>query len=247
MKHQFINQSLTQSLSRSQRSQIVHSAFCNLCNNVITGYRYKCTVCKDFDLCENCEETQYHSEDHPFLKIRRPGNSPYSAPSINNFVPPNMNYLQTFSSFNDSKNDGFPQQTFEQSKFSATFLYHVNFPDGAKVYVGDKFQKTWKLKNTGSVNWENVFLVHIGGDIISIQEANRVPTVAVGEEIEISIDCFVQKSGKMVSNFRLQAPDLTKFGPQIYMNLNAGDQVEKQLDFEKTRTKIAKSTSTITN
>lgn len=34
----------------------------------ITGIRYKCAVCPDFDFCEKCENECPHN--HPFLKIR---------------------------------------------------------------------------------------------------------------------------------------------------------------------------------
>lgn len=35
----------------------------------IIGTRYKCSVCDDFDLCENCEPIYEHDE-HAFLKIK---------------------------------------------------------------------------------------------------------------------------------------------------------------------------------
>lgn len=40
----------------------------------ITGIRYKCAVCPDFDYCENCESSCNH--DHPFLKIREIKHTP---------------------------------------------------------------------------------------------------------------------------------------------------------------------------
>ena len=33
----------------------------------IKGYRFKCTICEDYNLCENCEEKPGHN--HPLLKI----------------------------------------------------------------------------------------------------------------------------------------------------------------------------------
>jgi len=35
----------------------------------VTGIRYKCTVCRDFDLCEVCETQFCHDIDHPLMKI----------------------------------------------------------------------------------------------------------------------------------------------------------------------------------
>jgi hypothetical protein len=40
----------------------------------IVGNRYKCTVCKDYDVCEDCYVDDVHGEDgHTFFLIQRPG------------------------------------------------------------------------------------------------------------------------------------------------------------------------------
>jgi len=36
----------------------------------ITGIRYKCAVCPDFDFCEKCEEAKWKEHKHPMTKIR---------------------------------------------------------------------------------------------------------------------------------------------------------------------------------
>jgi len=40
----------------------------------IIGIRYKCSVCKNFDFCETCEERVDH--EHAFIKINRPEQAP---------------------------------------------------------------------------------------------------------------------------------------------------------------------------
>jgi len=50
---------------------------CDGCNvGPITGIRYKCAVCHDFDYCEKCEEQNKEAHKHPFLKIRLPELAP---------------------------------------------------------------------------------------------------------------------------------------------------------------------------
>ena len=38
----------------------------------IIGYRFKCPICKDYNLCQNCEELNSETGEHPhdFIKMR---------------------------------------------------------------------------------------------------------------------------------------------------------------------------------
>jgi len=60
----------------AENNEIEHTGVvCDGCEVApITGNRYKCSVCKDFDYCSNCEENKDHP--HPFLKIRNPSENP---------------------------------------------------------------------------------------------------------------------------------------------------------------------------
>ena len=44
----------------------------------IEGIRYKCTICKNFDYCEECEKKYALELGHPLLKIRKPELAPIS-------------------------------------------------------------------------------------------------------------------------------------------------------------------------
>jgi len=61
------------SLENSRRfvNKVVHYGIsCNGCKALpIVGYRYKCTVCPDFDYCEECESTRDHP--HDFIKMKK--------------------------------------------------------------------------------------------------------------------------------------------------------------------------------
>jgi len=55
-------------------SQVIHTRVtCDGCGmSPIIGVRYKCTVCRDFDFCENCEKNMPHDQSHDFTKIKVP-------------------------------------------------------------------------------------------------------------------------------------------------------------------------------
>ena len=55
---------------------VVHEhVTCDGCGlSPITGFRYKCIVCHNFDFCEKCEEKGTHP--HAFIKIRHPSQVP---------------------------------------------------------------------------------------------------------------------------------------------------------------------------
>lgn len=63
-------------LNESMYPDEIHSHVeCDGCGiNPILGVRYKCSVCKDFDYCQACEESKDHP--HAFLKIKRAGTAP---------------------------------------------------------------------------------------------------------------------------------------------------------------------------
>ncbi|KAK5577676.1 hypothetical protein RB653_002620 [Dictyostelium firmibasis] len=45
----------------------VHNALCDMCQNQIIGYRYKCKVCPNYDLCQSCKDTGKHNPQHEFV------------------------------------------------------------------------------------------------------------------------------------------------------------------------------------
>lgn len=44
---------------------------CDSCDHPLKGFRYKCLVCDEYELCSDCERSQTHS-DHPMIRIPKP-------------------------------------------------------------------------------------------------------------------------------------------------------------------------------
>jgi len=59
-----------------KKEELLHNAICDSCDEKISGIRYKCVVCQDYDLCSVCEEKNikesFHPQNHHFIKINRP-------------------------------------------------------------------------------------------------------------------------------------------------------------------------------
>ncbi|CAF0898027.1 unnamed protein product [Rotaria sp. Silwood1] len=49
---------------------------CDGCNGPVIGFRYKCFVCPNYDLCEKCSSAGIHSE-HNMIKITKPSSFPH--------------------------------------------------------------------------------------------------------------------------------------------------------------------------
>jgi len=54
---------------------------CDACNDgkSIVGTRWKCQICANYDLCDNCHSASVHS-NHPMLEISTPADAPKSQP-----------------------------------------------------------------------------------------------------------------------------------------------------------------------
>jgi hypothetical protein len=54
-----------------------HNAFCDTCNRSITGVRWKCIDCVDFDMCSACmlstRAVNHRNGQHKFVRITSPG------------------------------------------------------------------------------------------------------------------------------------------------------------------------------
>jgi len=75
-----LNQPTVQSQQENTINKEYHvGVHCNGCQGPVIGFRYKCFVCPDYDLCEKCSSAGIHSE-HNMIKITKPGNFHHPGP-----------------------------------------------------------------------------------------------------------------------------------------------------------------------
>jgi len=106
----------------------------------LMGVRYKCNVCRNFDLCSNCEATGCHDDHHPLIKYKYPQNSARSTRSSHSNPP------------------------------SADWIKDLSVEDGSHWTAGSRIKKIWRLKNTGHCPWPPgcTFIRFVGGALLPV-------------------------------------------------------------------------------
>ena len=70
----------------------------------------------------------------------------------------------------------------------ATFVADVTIPDNTALEPGERFDKTWRVRNTGSCPWEPGYrFVFVSGDKMGASDSQMVDLVAAGGTAEITV------------------------------------------------------------
>jgi uncharacterized protein YkwD len=96
----------------------------------------------------------------------------------------------------------------------AVFVGDVTVPDGTLFKPGEAFTKTWRVKNTGSCNWNTGYsLVYVSGDIMNGGFNNPITPVAPGELADISVELVAPaRGGEQYGYWEFQNPAGQRFG-----------------------------------
>jgi next-to-BRCA1 protein 1 len=207
---------------------------CDACGGGISGIRYKCSVCPDYDLCSSCEAKQpgVHDPLHIFLKIAKPQNAgrgcPYRRPWANNSCG-EKRFGRWGSGLNKPACN--PQNTCS-NRYLGRFVADVSIEDGTNVNPEQPFIKIWKIRNEGTCAWpEATRLIFVGGDKLSNMEAIAVPAIEPNSEVDIAADMIApSKPGRYVSYWRLATPDGTRFGQRVWVDIIVASETENKPD-----------------
>jgi len=97
----------------------------------------------------------------------------------------------------------------------ADFVQDVTIPDGTVVSPGDKFTKTWRLRNTGTCTWTTGYAAvfdrdNLMGALAVVPLPNTVPP---GQTVDISVELTAPNNpGKYTGNWKLRNDKGTVFG-----------------------------------
>jgi hypothetical protein len=135
------------------------------------------------------------------------------------------------------------------SCYGLTFVSDVTVPDNSDMTAGQKFTKTWRVRNSGSCTWQTGFrLTFSGGEAMggsSVLLSNEIQT---GDEVELSVDLTAPgPAGTYRGNWRMATGSGTLFGDEIYVLIKVGTSTEAPTQSASaTATHAATATATVT-
>lgn len=97
----------------------------------------------------------------------------------------------------------------------------VTVPDGKEIPPNKSFTKTWRMRNTGTCAWEaGTKLAFVSGDQMDGPPAVLVGPVAPNSGTQVSVNLVAPNApGTYKGSWQLQAPDGTKYGSVIYVEI----------------------------
>jgi hypothetical protein len=99
----------------------------------------------------------------------------------------------------------------------AELVKHVSIADGTVIEPGGRIDKVWKVKNTGTCNWgEGYLLVFYSGDQMQAPNYQALPGTAPDKTTNIGVTMVAPFSpGTYTAVFRLKSPTGDYFGPEL--------------------------------
>jgi hypothetical protein len=107
----------------------------------------------------------------------------------------------------------------------AKFVSDVTLADGCVVRTGERLNKTWRVRNSGSERWPaGTRIGHVGGDAFGGPVTGvEVPLAAPGEAVNVSVPLVMPtQPGRYTSYWRMMTPhpQSAKFGHRFWVTVN---------------------------
>jgi hypothetical protein len=149
----------------------------------------------------------------------------------------------------------YPWYSTTNSCNNSTYVSDMTIPDGTLIAPGETFEKTWKLKNTGSCAWdEDYLLTFYSGDVMYGEDATIDGYVASGTSGEVSVTLTAPDTEGTYTGYWILADSSgNSFGTTFYVQIVVSSSASTStptpttISAEETFTSIPTSTSTSTS
>lgn len=105
--------------------------------------------------------------------------------------------------------------------YVASFVDDITIEDGTEMQPGAFFDKTWRMRNSGCLNWgEGTRLVFFEGDRMTDAGAALVSPTVVGATVDITVSLRApNQPGEYTGYWQLQSPEGVRFGDHVYVDI----------------------------
>jgi len=217
---------------------------CNVCP--IIGDRYKCTVCKDFDYCEKCEDMNKDVHTHPFIKIRNPDRAPKElVPGVSeqqhHHKVGNVHHKHHNKHHSKDKErenklisliDKIQAEISDKCKIDESILPTIEIEENKDL------RKQVKLINSGPTSWTKfyTFVCLNSVDKNTYLKGNDITMKVIlksGDSINVEIFIPAQKirKGKYTSIWQMRNDKNEYFGEQFNLTINVIHN--EKIDYKK--------------
>jgi hypothetical protein len=108
--------------------------------------------------------------------------------------------------------------------YDAEFVTDVTVPDDVALDRGTTFVKTWRLRNSGSCDWDaDIQLAFVRGDGMRGPTTVVVSPTLAAEVVDVSVLLSApQEAGILESHWELRTPDGRPFGEPVFVRVVVG-------------------------
>jgi hypothetical protein len=102
-----------------------------------------------------------------------------------------------------------------------SYIEDETIPDGTEVTPNSPLDKRWKVKNSGSCNWDDSYRLNlIGGDTLGTSTEQALFPARAGSEIIIQLEFTAPaEPGTYSSSWQAYGPDGNPFGDMVYIEI----------------------------
>jgi hypothetical protein len=101
-------------------------------------------------------------------------------------------------------------------RYDAAFVSDVSIPSGQSVTPSQRFNKIWRMRNTGTCPWIGFAWTFISGDHLGGPDSVVVPQTGPGDTVDISVPLYAEaEPGTYTGIWRLRDPKSRDVGPTV--------------------------------
>jgi hypothetical protein len=102
----------------------------------------------------------------------------------------------------------------------AAFVSHVNMPDGQTVKANQRFDKIWRVRNTGTCPWIGFNWTYITGDHLGGPDSVSVSRTEPGDTADIKVPLYAEADpGTYDGTWRLRDAQQPDVGPEVHVRV----------------------------